>query len=275
MYPVSGSQSERVKLIRRYLTGQLSELEKKEFEQQLTHDSILKRDTEFMSNLYMIYEQPELIKAGKTLLALRAERLRSARLEGNKTEPGRSFPRLIPKTRNLLIGSAMILLLLFLLLIINNIIIFADHDQLFKNYLQPHPSIFSQTTSAPPSLRSAINNYDNRNWKEASRLFEEYTNVDPIYQFYYAVATVNLSKDDYQQDLERFIALKKELEMDQPVNKNLIAWVDYYIALITIKQGDFNQGKHMISALAKRENLDTALHEVIDKMWFRLLFLFY
>lgn len=31
----------------------------------------------------------------------------------------------------------------------------------------------------------------------------------------------------------------------------------------------------MINALAEKENLDTALHEVIDKMWLRLLFLFY
>lgn len=133
------------------------------------------------------------------------------------------------------------LLLLFFILIINNIIIFADHDQLFKNYLQPHPSIFSQSTSAPPNLRSAIYNYENSNWEEASRLFKQYTEVDPIYKFYYAVSTVNLSKSDYQEDLDRFIALKRELEANQPINKNLIAWVDYYIALINIKQGDFRK----------------------------------
>ena len=263
----SGHFNEQRDKIENYLKGQLTDEQQREFEKQLETDPELKTNTRFLKNLGVVVNDPRRVEAAGILMDLRTKRLGV----NKKSKIREHWDRLNywAKASIVIIAVAGILALL----IISNVFIKADCDKLFEKNLKPYPSVFPSASTNSQDLDAAIANYQSRNWAEAREGFEPFKEKDDILYFYYAVSYLHDRDEEISQNKLLFNSLEEAFEQEESYAL-LSTWVRYYIALIDLKNEEFNKAKESINELKKDPFLDRELRQIVeqfsDDLWWYL-----
>lgn len=252
-------------LIRKYLNQQLSPSESQHFEEQLQNNPDLQARAELIRGLHQIHNQPTLVEAGSILLQLRAQKLAST-LPEDPIEPSSSRYVEILKKPFVFIPIVLILAILISFFIIDRMD--AKREQLFNDHLIAHPGMLNQPADPDDKLYNPVRYYQEKEWKKAAAAFRRIKDDELIYKFQYVVASINIPDktiEDYQNDIRNLIKLKRELiEEDEMLHQLLVEWINFYIALIQIKQGNYKAGKAKIMDLKAREStLEPSLQEAV------------
>lgn len=260
-------------LIRKYLKNELSISEIQWFEKQLDTNPELQAKTELIEGLIRIREQPELIKAGSVLLKLRSAQLKKT---GQDNLSGQSTLRFLRFLKSPLVIIPFFLLLAALLsiLVINNRDL-ERRELLFEQHLIAHPGMLNLPTDQTDKLYYPVLYYQEGSWNEATQAFLKIKDDELIYKFQYIVSSINIPDkkwEDYRNDIAMLSQLKEELlEENKILHQLLVEWIDFYIALIQIKQGNYEEGKNKILEMAVQEvllepSLQEAVNDLVEKL---------
>lgn len=255
-------------LIRKYLKKQLSQSEIQLFEKQLYVDPDLQAKTKLIRSLQQIHEQPSLTKAGTILLGIRRQKLDTLPPKGDSNS--RFTTRQTVFRPSIMLGSLFVVIAILLTIFLFNRMD-AQRKKLFSDHLIAHPGMLNLPPNQSNKLYYPVLYYANKNWKEAAAEFQKIKEDELIYKFQYAVASVNIPDktiEDYQVDIRTLLTLKKELiEENKTLHNLLVDWINYYIALIQIKQGNYKAGKKKIMELSERDtSLEPSLQEAVSNL---------
>lgn len=272
MEKYNNEQNGSDELIRKYLKNQLSPSEKQSLEMEISKDTNLQAKTKFIQGLIQIHEQPALAQAGSVLLKLRDQKLATLppKEKNGSTISKTTYVFRNPAFSQVLILTLVILLSIFLINQMNG-----NREKLFSDNLIAHPGMLNLPLSPENKLYYPVKYYMNEDWKDATDAFQKIRTDELIYEFHYVVASINTpdkSIQDYQTDILSLLTLKQDLiKKDEALHKLLVDWINYYIALIQIKQGNYRAGKKKVLELISRETiLDPSLQEAVSKLMLQI-----
>jgi len=246
----------------KFIRGQLTKKELEDFEAKVKSSSSLTKKVRFTRNLMNILKEPYVASSGKTLLALRQEKLQKIQ---NKPEERKSTNSMVNFVKKKPVLFFLFLMTIILnLLVINNIIFLADCNSLYHKHLKSYPSIFNSSDATRPQLTATINAYKAGQFEEAVKGFDTYLDKDPIFRFYATISSLFIEPLDLARTRAEFTALRRVFE-DDDAYRHFIEWIDYYEALLKFKEEDFKTGKSKIWLLHEREDMDADLKEIIDR----------
>lgn len=211
--------------IENYLLDELSHEEKIQFEKEISLSEELKNEVDLHKSLHKDLSDKE-----------------TSQLISSINEVNKSWKNKTPKSNNLLIKiGAIIALVILLLFAIKFFWPKKSNDQLFADYNRPYQMIFNQRSVEDNNaiLIKAINAYENKNYVEASSLFETLSEGENNLYLYYALLS-KLSSPSTESVSSQINTL---LQTKNPMIEEQLRW---YLAISYIKDGDLEKAKNTL-----------------------------
>lgn len=255
--------SENTAEILAYLRGKQSPEDNAKFERRLKEDSALRKETKHVRNLIVVLEDPKLVEIESKILKLRALQIQKIKPQKKSVRSrGRHF---LPKGK----AGIIILIMFGLLLTVSTVaVVGTSANRLYRSNLRPFPSNLPtpEEGSMEPMVETARSFYMEENWEEAALRFSMIADRNSTYKFHYLVSRIMDGSYDDSTNLELLTNFEQSLDPLDPYDEQLRLWVNYYQALILLKQREFSAGKLKLQELSESANVYSTLKDNVDKL---------
>jgi len=229
-------EQKHIESIDRYLKGDMSPEEQRDFESQLEQDADLKNLFEFTRDADRAIEVEELKKLKSGLQKMD---------KGAKTRKSYLWVKVA--------ASVLFMVVLGYLVLQNKL----DKNALYEAYYEPYPNIAEPISRSQGSAENAYQLYESGNYEDALKLLEARTEKSDTTIFY--IGQSHMAQGDLEAADAKFIMISKESPFFQPAQ--------WYTALIALKTQDRKVYVSKLSSIAKSGNsYSTRAKEILETL---------